>query len=241
LSYPERIVPDATEPGIVALHLKRYEFAARWCAGAIVLDAGCGVGYGTAHLARSAANVVGVDISEETIEYAQERYRTADVDFEVMDLAALQLPDRSFDVVVAFEVIEHVPEPERVLAELARVLRDDGTLLVSTPHAAETTREPENPFHHVEFSRADFETFLGAQFEEVELFGQRRLQTRRHLVMQRLDVLGLRRRARFLRPASVLLGTTPVADVTSADVVIERGRIEQAGELVGVCTRPRRP
>src|SRR4051812_24617823 len=74
LSHPERIVPDETEPGIVALHLKRYAFALRWCEDREVLDLGCGVGYGTAFLAASATRVVGVDVDEATIAYAQERY-----------------------------------------------------------------------------------------------------------------------------------------------------------------------
>ena len=62
MAYPERIVPDATPAGVVALHLKRYDFARAYCDGADVLDAGCGVGYGTAYLAEVAASVVGVDV-----------------------------------------------------------------------------------------------------------------------------------------------------------------------------------
>jgi SAM-dependent methyltransferase len=241
LTYPERIVPDETDPGIVALHLKRYEFAARWCRDASVLDAGCGVGYGSAFLGESAAAVLGVDVSEETIDYARRRYGSETVAFRVLDLAALDLPDASFDAVCAFEVIEHVDDPEAVLAELARVLRDTGTLVVSTPQVAQTTRSPDNPFHHVEYARADFEALLRGSFAAVELYGQRRLQTRRHRLMQRLDVLGLRKRLTFLRPAAVLVGTAPMAEATADDIVIERTGIEGATELVAVCTRPRRP
>ena len=62
-------MPDETEPGIVALHLKRYEFAVPWCRDRDVLDAGCGVGYGTALLGTLAPHVLGVDISAETIAY----------------------------------------------------------------------------------------------------------------------------------------------------------------------------
>ena len=240
MSHPERIVPDETAPGILALHLKRYEFAAAWCEGRDVLDAGCGVGYGTAYLAETARRAVGVDLSEEAIAYARERYGAENVEFEAMDLAALNLPDASFDVVCSFETIEHVPDRERVLAEFARVLRDDGTLLVSTPQAARTTERPENPFHHVEYARADFEALLRRRFDGVQLYGQRRLQTARHRFLQRADVLGLRKRLAFLRPASALLGTAPMAEVTAEGIVIERAGIERASELVAVCTSPRR-
>ncbi len=241
MSYPERIVPEETEPGIVALHLKRYEFARSRCEDKEVLDAGCGVGYGTNLLAGVARRVVGVDLSEEAIEYARSHYRHENADFEVMDLAALDLPDGSFDVVCAFEAIEHVPDPERMLDELARVLRDDATLFVSTPQAAETTKHPPNPFHQVEYSRHDFEAVLGRRFAGVELYGQRRIQTARHRLLQRLDVLGLRKRLVFLRRASALLGTAPMAEVTAAGIVIERDGIERATELVAVCTSPVRP
>jgi 2-polyprenyl-3-methyl-5-hydroxy-6-metoxy-1,4-benzoquinol methylase len=102
VSAPERIVPDATEPGIVALHEKRYAFALSFCAGKDVLDAGCGVGYGSAILAGAARRVVGVDRSEEAISYARERYARPNVEFVVDDLLELGQPDGEFDVVCAF-------------------------------------------------------------------------------------------------------------------------------------------
>ena len=108
MTYPERIVPDETEPGIVALHLKRYEFALPWCRDRDVLDAGCGVGYGSALLATAARRVVGVDRDEDAIRYARERYGAANVEFRVGDLLELDLPDGSFDTVCSFETIEPV-------------------------------------------------------------------------------------------------------------------------------------
>lgn len=239
MSYPERIVPDETEPGIVALHLKRYAFAQAWCRDRKVLDVACGVGYGTAYLAETAARVVGGDIDAASIAYAQRRYNRDNVEFHVLDATALPFEDRSFDVVCAFETIEHVPDRDAYLGEVARVLRPEGTYLVSTPRADVTVDRPANPFHHVEYSRADFEELLRRYFGEVELYGQRRLQTRRHRLMRRLDVLGARRRLPFLRRAAVLTGTTPIAEATLDDVVIEREGIDRARELFAVCTVPR--
>ena len=235
MSQPERIVPDETEPGIVALHLKRYEFAAPFCADKEVLDAGCGVGYGSAFLGRGARRVVGVDRDPESIEYARRRYAAPNVEFRVADLLALDLPDDSFDVVCAFEAIEHLPDRDAFLAHVRRVLRPGGTFVVSTPRVDETNELPENPFHEVELSRADFEAMLVRRFDQVELYGQRRLQTARHRALQRADVLGLRKRLTFLRPAARLLGTPPTTEVTSADIVIERDGLEHATELVAVC------
>jgi SAM-dependent methyltransferase len=239
LSHPQRIVPDETEPGVVALHLKRYRFAEPWCRGRDVLDAACGVGYGSADLGRTARRVLGVDMDEEAVAYARSRYAAPNVEFAVMDLASLLLDDASFDVVCAFEAIEHVPDREAVLAEIARVVRPAGTFVVSTPRSDRTNDRPENPFHTVEYAPADFERLLRGFFEQVELYGQRRLQTRRHRLLQRVDVLGLRRRVRPSRAASAVLGTPPTAELGLDDVVIEHGGLERASEIVAVCTRPR--
>jgi SAM-dependent methyltransferase len=233
---PERIVPDETEPGIVAIHLKRYEFARPRCTGREVLDAGCGVGYGTAFLAERARRVVGVDLSEDAIAYARRRYARPNVEFEVADLLALPVPDEAFDVVCCFETIEHLSDQAAFVGEMRRVLRPGGAFLVSTPRADSTTDAPENPFHARELSADDFERLLHTRFDEVELYAQRRPRTARHRALQRVDVLGLRRRATFLRPlARRLLGTAPMAEVTTAELEIVPGRHADASELVAVC------
>jgi SAM-dependent methyltransferase len=240
MSYPERIDPDATEPGILALHLKRYEFALPFSAGAEVLDAACGAGYGAAHLAQQASKVVGLDVDRETIDQARRRYPLANVEFRVGDTAHLSDPDASFDVICSFETIEHVADPEQTLAEFARVLRPGGTLLISTPSVQVTTSSPANPFHQVEWSVDDFRALLERFFGQIELYGQRRVQTPAHRLVQQLDVLGLRRKVGFLRRGSRLLGTAATADLTLDDVVIERDQLEHASEIVAVCRSPRR-
>lgn len=240
MSHPERIVPDETEPGIVSLHLKRYEFARPLCAERDVLDAGCGVGYGSAYLADAARRVVGVDLSEDAIAYARRRYARRGVEFLVADLLELPFESGSFDVVCAFEVIEHLREPERFVAEARRVLRSDGVLVASTPRADESTDAPANPHHEREFSAADFEALLRSGFASVSLHGQRRRQTARHRALQRVDVLGLRRRLPFLRGVGRrVTGTPAMADVSPHDVVIDE-ELDGATELVAVCRVPGR-
>lgn len=235
MSYPERIVPDDTEAGVVALHLKRYAFAVPWCTGREVLDAGCGVGYGTSFLADVAHRVVGGDVDESSIAYARKRYTRSNVDFVVLDATAMPFADGSFDVVCSFETIEHVSDPEALVSEAARVLRRAGTFIVSTPRADVTDHTPDNPHHRVEFSLGDFERLLHESFSAVEMYGERRLQTRAHRMLQRLDVLGLRRRSALLRRASALTGTRAIEHLTLDDVVISKEQVDTADVLVAVC------
>jgi SAM-dependent methyltransferase len=235
VAYPERIVPDATPSGIVALHLKRYDFALAYCDGSDVLDAGCGVGYGTAHLAEVAASVVGVDVSADAVAYATKRYAGPRTSFRKMDVTALDFGDATFDVVCSFETLEHVRDAAAAVREAARVLRPGGVYVASTPHVERSCASPANPFHETEYSPDDFASLLRESFHHVELFGQRRLETRRHRVLRRLDVLGLRRRSALLRRASAVTGTAPTTDVTLGDVVIERGSLDGASEVVAVC------
>ena len=234
---PERIIPDETERGILAYHLKRYEFALERCADRDVLDIACGVGYGSELLATEARSVHAGDISAETVDYARIRYGSSGVRFDVLDAVRLALPDTSFDVVVSFETIEHLEHPELALAEFARVLRPGGTLVVSTPHVARTDPSPENQHHRVELSRTDLEALLRKSFVDIEIFGQRRLQTSAHRLAQRLDVLGLRRRVAFLRRGARLLGTAAMAEMTADDIVISADDIDRATEIVAVCRR----
>jgi SAM-dependent methyltransferase len=233
--YPERIVPEDTPAGVVALHLKRYDFARPYCEGVDVLDAGCGVGYGSAHLAEAAAKVVGVDVSAEAIAYARAHYAGPRTSFDVMDVTALELPDDSFDVVCSFETLEHVREPPQAVREAARVLRAGGVYVVSTPRAERTCSSPDNPFHEVEYSPADFRALLRERFASVELYGQRRVETRRHRLLRRLDVLGLRRRFALARRATALTGSPATTELTLADIAIERDALDDASEIVAVC------
>ncbi|MCB1017169.1 MAG: class I SAM-dependent methyltransferase [Acidimicrobiales bacterium] len=127
--------------------------------GGAALDVGCGDGRGTHELAlRLGAGYrwTGVDFSGRAIAFA--RLMAPDLSFEVQDGEALAAADASYDLVVAREVIEHVPPPDvaAFVAELRRVLRPDGRLLVTTPTT--NRRLPDKHFQH--FTEGSLRTAL---------------------------------------------------------------------------------
>jgi GT2 family glycosyltransferase/SAM-dependent methyltransferase/glycosyltransferase involved in cell wall biosynthesis len=172
----ERCVPWAPDVQVVYEHFHRYLWAARIVTGRRVLDLGSGEGFGAAILAQSAAHVVGVDVDERTIEHSRLNYAAADIEFQrgsALDLSAFA--EGSFGAVVAFEIIEHVREQEQVLAEVARVLSEDGILVISTPDRRlySEASEQRNPFHERELGLEEFRELLGGHFPHVAAWGQR--------------------------------------------------------------------
>jgi SAM-dependent methyltransferase len=174
----ERVVPGRVNEDLWAEHVARYAFAARLAAGKRVLDAGCGTGYGAAELAQGgAAEVVGIDgaflEAWEAIETHGPRYCQASVD-------AMPFAAASFDLIVAFEVIEHLRDWRALLREARRVLAPEGLFLVSTPNRLYYTEsrgaEGPNPFHVHEFEFEEFRTALQEFFPKVDVWVQNRLE-----------------------------------------------------------------
>lgn len=175
----ERFTPECVRE-IWYEHWHRYAFAAPLARGRRVLDAACGEGYGSALLLRSGAlQVLGIDIDRTSIAHARARYGGVPaLRFEPADVTALDaLPARSVDLIVSFETLEHVHAHERLLAGFARLLADDGLLLISTPDKANTTDATGvvNPHHVRELYRAQFEALLATQFPARRLYAQKLL------------------------------------------------------------------
>ena len=147
----------------------RYRWAAEALAGGRVLDAACGVGWGTALLAGGCAEAVGVDLSPAAIAEAREAHGEA-ARFERGDLRELPFGDGDFDHVVCFEALAHVADPPQALDELRRVLRAGGALLVSVPNGA--VYPPGNPLHRSELDSAELEALLGERFANVAVHRQ---------------------------------------------------------------------
>ena len=173
----ERYVPQLR--GSIALeHLHRYAYACEYVRDSVVLDIASGEGYGSEMLSRTAAHVYGVDKDAASIAHAERKYSSDKISFRHGTCENIPLPDASVDIVVSFETLEHTNEHDIVLAEMKRVLRPKGLLLISTPDHHEYTEitNQKNPFHIRELSRADFETLLHIYFRNVSMLGQRVLR-----------------------------------------------------------------
>ena len=143
-----------------------YQRLAGRCAGRDVLEAGCGEGYGADLLADVARKVIGLDYDESAVAHVKARYPR--VEMRHGNLAELPLADGSVDVVVNFQVIEHLWDQPQFVAECLRVLRPGGVLMMSTPNRITFSPgldTPVNPFHTRELNAAELtELLTGAGF-----------------------------------------------------------------------------
>ena len=170
----ERIVPGSVNADLLNEHLCRYRFAQLLVEDKVVLDVGSGVGYGSKILAEKASAVLAVDLSEEAVRYAREEYAGENVEMVVGDGHGLPLAGHSVDVVVSFELIEHLRSQKAHLRELDRVLKPGGLTVISTPNRIFYSQESNqaNPFHTHEFDFQEFLAFLKSVFSSVQIYFQ---------------------------------------------------------------------
>lgn len=174
----ERVLEDAYQQSDAAFvvylfHIATYDYALPFCKGAHVLDFGCGSGYGSARLAAKAASVIGVDVAEDAVAHANDRYASDNLSFQTLSAdGLLQFPDASFDVVTSFQVIEHVAALERYVTEARRVLKPDGVFIVATPDRSTRLfrfQKPWNPWHLVEYDADALGVVLRTGFSDVKI------------------------------------------------------------------------
>jgi len=162
-------------------HIQRYDFALSYCVGKSVLDAGCGIGYGSYHLAiNGASHVYGVDLSDDAIHEASSTFLHHNLVYAKGDLQRLDemtsLP-QIFDVVVNFENLEHLPNPSAFLDRVRpRIRQNGGIFITSTPNGdisdVDSDGKLRNIYHVHEFTPQEFTSLLGNYFREITLYCQ---------------------------------------------------------------------
>ena len=115
-----------------AAYEKLYELIRPVVKARTVLELAAGTGLIAKNIVRAASHIEVTDASEEMIAEAKRNNRSAKLHFSVRDMFCLPYADKSFDVVIVSNALHIVPQPEKALAEIRRVLKDDGVLIAHT-------------------------------------------------------------------------------------------------------------
>ena len=173
----ERYVPGKTGAQVSYEHLHRYLFARQFCKGKRVLDLGSGSGYGTDILAQNATSVVGLELDQRAIEFARKNCKSDHISF--IQGSVTESPrdkdKHSFDVVVCFEVLEHIHQHDELITHAVESLKEDGLLILSTPNRRIYSDQQgnQNPFHVSELYKNELITLMSRYFPNTRLLGQR--------------------------------------------------------------------
>lgn len=185
-------------------HILRYRFSQEHVKGKTVLDAGCADGFGSTLLAEAALSVHAVDADPALIKEAQARHARSNITFQIGDVRSLPFPDDSFDCAVAFEIIEHFKDQRSFLAELRRVVKPGGTIIISTPdHVANMKIGVYQPRHEGhghpgELTFLEFFYLMNRYFDAPRFYGQffyaePSIKDAALNLVKRLDVMGVRK------------------------------------------------
>ncbi|MFT4199969.1 class I SAM-dependent methyltransferase [Gordonia sp. (in: high G+C Gram-positive bacteria)] len=237
----ERTVPGIPEENYwFRRHEVAYEYIGDLVDGLDVLEAGSGEGYGADLLSRRARGVVCVDYDQSAVEHTRARYPRLTV--HQGNLVDLPLPDGSVDVVVNFQVIEHLWDQPAFVAECHRVLRPGGRLLMSTPNRITFTPDsdtPVNPFHTRELNAMELtELLVDGGFTVDRMLGvhhgPRLLELDAKWDGSIIDAQIQRALADEPWPAAL---AADVAAVTTADFDIRPGDVDASLDLLAIAVR----
>lgn len=246
-------------------HLARYRFAAIHLGTGWTLDIACGSGYGASVLCQAGqVRVAAADIYLPSLRQAREGHADRRVVFVAVDGTALAFRNRSFQNIVTLETLEHIKDDDGYLRELCRVLRPDGSCILSTPNRDYSVRHQiENPYHVREYSYDELVNLLQGHFATVDIYHQgfsrdyaervgdyaSLIQARKHELnpVQQFATNHIYGSIRGIVPTALvnffvqrwLKLTYPQPDPT--DITISREPIEDSSVLIAICKSPRYP
>jgi len=184
----EQLYPNTLEWTLhIEEHLQRYRFASSFVNGGVVVDAACGVGYGSYMLALANADeVIGIDCNKSAVEFAKNAYNNPNLTFKIGNCESLHEHVPLADLVVSFETIEHLLHPESFLRSVSKILKASGIFICSTPnilrHSLSKDNSGINPYHVSEMHFDEFKALVERFFILEKCFYQSETeQYKRHL------------------------------------------------------------
>jgi SAM-dependent methyltransferase len=227
----ERTLPDVPEENYwYQRHVAVYEWIAERCAGLRVVDLASGEGYGSDLLARSAAEVIGVDANPEAYEHARLRYRRPNLRFE---RGLVEDFDQPVDAVVFLQTIEHIAEPDRLVERLADLAP---LAYISTPNrltlAPPGAEKSDNPWHLREYDLGQYRALLEPHFASVEVLGTF------HARKLRAHELAIRLGWDRVHPALRMTGPFYerfIPAISARDFRLSDRNLERALDFVAIC------
>lgn len=231
----ERCIIGKTNKGIEKEHLNRYNFALEYVNDKVVLDIACGSGYGSKILSEKAKKVIGVDISEESINFAKQNFDSKKIKFFVGDVTNLNfIKNNSIDIVISFETIEHLEDYRRFLEEIKRILKKGGTAIISTPNkkfSSPGREKPINPYHVIEFLYEDFDKLLKEYFHNINFCGQTYMNS-----LKELEYKFVRLFPRKLRHLLIPKKTRDYYNSKEVGSIIDKD-IERCSFFIAICKK----
>ncbi len=149
----------------------RYKFARTYCQGKDVLEVACGTGQGLGFLASSARRVVGGDINDDNLEIAQKKYTgRGNIEIRKMDAHTIDFPDQSFDVILLYEALYYLEEPQKFFLECYRLLKNKGILIISMVNREWADFNP-SPYSTRYFSAQELADLMVKYDFQTDLYG----------------------------------------------------------------------
>lgn len=207
----------------------------------VVLDFGCGTGYGTAMLADYCKEIIGVDLSSVAINFASNKYIKPNLKFMVANVVEREIVETlqkgKYNLIVSFDVIEHLADYQTYLQNIYDLLSENGVFIMGTPNKLMTLNYNKhwNPYHKREFSPIELKAELKKIFKRVEIFGQDLSERIKCRVQRNLKPTIM---YRILKKGLKILGGRALFDVTinNSDIIFSNN-IDKAFGLMAIVTK----
>ncbi|HSX40474.1 MAG TPA: class I SAM-dependent methyltransferase [Candidatus Saccharimonadales bacterium] len=231
-------------------HIAAYNFVMSYTSDKTILEVGCSDGYGTSLLAKKATKAHGIDIDKEAITSAKRKYANKNLSFETVDVLKINA-GKKYDVIISFQVIEHIKEVDAYLLKLRSLLNNRGMIILSTPNRMlrlSKNQKPWNKFHITEYDSSALQKLLTGHFSKVVIYGMhaskpvlaqeiKRLKMRRFIA--RFDIFDLYNKIpRELTDKAVFLRKKKKnMPVSASDFWVDKKNLNQSLDLIALCKK----